>query len=85
MSNWATLGVVPPSKPVGRESARRFVRAMLVRTLLLVCPIWILVLLLSGWPGWMIVVAAASVVLLMADIGWLTYRTRRDERRSTRR
>jgi uncharacterized membrane protein len=79
------LGVVPPPKPVAPESARRFVRAMLVRTLLLVCPIWIVALLVSGMPGWMVAVAAASVALLIADIAWLTYRTRHDHRGSAPR
>jgi Na+/melibiose symporter-like transporter len=80
MSNWATLGVRPPAKPVDRLSSGRFVRAMLVRTLGIVCPIWILLLLTTGGPTWMFVVATCSVAVLMVDIAWLTYRIRRDER-----
>jgi Na+/melibiose symporter-like transporter len=83
MSNWATLGVSPPTKPVDRLSSGRFVRAMLVRTLVVVCPIWIVLLLASGSPRWMLIVAICSVAVLIVDIAWLTYRTRRDERRST--
>ena len=82
MSNWATLGVPPPAKPVDRLSSRRFVRAMLVRTLAIACPIWILLLLTTGGPTWMLVVAICSVAVLVVDIAWLTYRTRRDERRA---
>lgn len=83
MSNWATLGVPPPSKPVDRVSSGRFVRAMLVRTLVIVGSIWLLVLVASDGPRWMLILAICSVAILIVDIAWLTHRIGRDERRST--
>jgi Na+/melibiose symporter-like transporter len=78
-----TLGVAPPSKPVDRASSGRFVRAMLARTLVILCPLWIVLLAASGSPTWMLVVAICSVAILVVDIAWLSYRIRRDGRRPT--
>jgi len=56
---------------------------MLIRTLAIVCPFWIVLLVASGIPRWMLIIAIGSVALLIADIAWLTYRTPPGDRRST--
>jgi hypothetical protein len=53
---------------------------MLVRTLALVIPGWIIVFLMAP-PSWIKIVAVASVVATSLDIAWLSHRIRRDERR----
>jgi hypothetical protein len=82
MAGWATLGVPPPKDKTDRVQAGRFVRAMLVRTLALVIPVWIIVFLMEP-PSWIKIIAVVSVVATSLDIAWLSYRIRRDERRGT--
>jgi len=83
MADWATLGVPPPADKTDRLQTGRFVRAMLVRTLALVVPVWIIVFLMEA-PSWIKVIAVVSVVATALEIAWLSYRIRRDERRRTR-
>ena len=84
MGNWATLGVPPPPKPVDRVSARRFIRAMLVRTLVIFVVGWIVVRLLNGAPGWSIILGVVMAALLAIDIAVLTWRIDRDTGHSRR-
>ena len=51
MADWATLGVSPPTDKTDRLQTGRFVRAMLVRTLALVVPVWIIVFLMDAPKG----------------------------------
>lgn len=82
MAGWATLGVPPPNDKADRVETGRFVRAMLVRTLAIVIPVWIIVFLMEP-PSSIKIVAVVSVVATSWDIAWLSHRIRRDERRRT--
>jgi hypothetical protein len=81
MRHLATLGVSPPGNPRDRVESGRFVRALLVRTLVVVVPLWVLVALI-GPPSWVLILGAVSVALLVIDILWLGHRVRRDQRRA---
>ena len=70
MADWATLGVPPPKDKTDRVQTGRFVRAMLVRTLVLVIPVWIIVFLTEP-PSWIRIIAVVSVVTTLLDIAWL--------------
>ena len=78
---WGPLGSAPKDK-TDRVQTGRFVRAMLIRTLALVIPVWIIVFLMEP-PSWIKIIAVVSVVATSLDIAWLSYRIRRDERRRT--
>jgi hypothetical protein len=80
MKHLATLGVPPPRDPHDRVQSGRFLRTLLLRTLVVVVPVWVLVA-LDGPPGWLLIVGGVAVALLVADVLWLGYRVRRDEQR----
>jgi hypothetical protein len=81
MKHLATLGVPPPRDPHDRVQSGRFLRALLLRTLLLVLPAWVLIALL-GVSAWLLIVGGVTLALIAVDVLWLSYRVRRDERRA---
>ena len=76
MRHLATLGVPPPDKSGGRAASLRFVRDLLLRTLLVSIPLFA-VLLLIGAPSVTILIAAAVMALTLLDVLWLTFAIRR--------
>ena len=78
----ATLGVPPPHDPHDRVQSERFLRALLLRCLVVSLAVWLLVALILDLSNWWLVLGGVSMVLLAADVFWLTFRVRRDERRA---
>jgi hypothetical protein len=60
----------------------RFLRALLVRWLVLSLALWALVALITDLPTWWLLLGGGTLVVLAADVLWLSYRVRRDERRA---
>jgi hypothetical protein len=81
MRHLATLGV-PPGDPHDRVQSGRFLRALLLRWLVVSVPLWVLVALVTDLAMWVLLVGGASLVVLAADVIWLGYRVRRDEQRA---
>jgi hypothetical protein len=81
MQHLATLGVPPPPDPHNRVHAGR---SLLGRWLIVSAALWALMLLLTDLPAWVYVFGGISLAALAADVLWLSYRVRRDERRSTK-
>jgi hypothetical protein len=79
----ATLGVPPPRNPHDRVQSGRFVRALLLRCLVLSLVLWALVALITDLSTWWLALGGATLVVLAADVLWLSYRVRRDERRAS--
>jgi hypothetical protein len=52
---------------------------MLVRTVAIVVPLWVVVLLIAP-ATWLEALAAISIGSALVDVAWLSYRIRRDER-----
>jgi hypothetical protein len=77
-----TLGVAPPRDPRDRVQSGRFLRGLLARWLVVSLALWGIVALVTGAPVWVLALAGATLVLLVADVLWLSYRVRRDERRA---
>jgi hypothetical protein len=78
----ATLGVPPPADPHDRVQTGRFLRAFLLRGLVLSPALWVLGAVITDLPGWWLVLGGVVLVVPAADIVWLSYRVRRDERRA---
>jgi hypothetical protein len=76
----ATLGVPPPSNPHDRLQSGRFLRTLLLRWLIVSIVLWLLVVLITDLAAWALIVGGAALAVLAADVLWLTYRVRRDER-----
>jgi hypothetical protein len=83
MRHVATLGVSPPRDPKDRVQSGRFLRTLLLRWLVVSLALWAVVALLSDLSTWWLVLGGAILAVLAADVLWLTYRVRRDERRAT--
>jgi hypothetical protein len=81
VNHLATLGVRPPEDPRDRVHTGRFLRALLGRWLVVSVLVWVLVAAVTDVPTWVLIAGGASTALLAADVLWLTYRVRRDERR----
>ena len=77
----ATLGVPPPDDPHDRVQSGRFLRALLFRWLAVSLVLWALVALVTDLSNWLLVVGGVTLAVLAADVLWLAYRVRRDERR----
>jgi hypothetical protein len=78
----ATLGVPPPRDPHDRVQSRRFLRALLLRCLVLSVTLWALVVPITDLStSWLVVLGGGALVVLAADVLWLSYRVRRDKRR----
>ena len=77
-----TLGVPPPHDPHDRVQSGRFLRAFLLRCLGLSLVAWVLVALITDLPTWWLILGGVSLIGLSADVLWLSYRVRRDERRA---
>ena len=75
-----TLGVPPPENPRDRLQTYRFLRTLLLRTLLVAVVAWVPALLILRSTGWFIV-AGICMAALAADVVWLSYRVRSEERR----
>ena len=71
----------PPADPRDRLQSGRFLRALLLRWLVVSLAAWALVWLVTDLPTWWLIIGGATLALLAADVIWLTYRVRRDERR----
>ena len=82
MRRAATLGVSPPRDPHDRVQSGRFLRALLIRWLVVSVALWALVALISDLSTWWLVLGGATLGVLAADVLWLTHRVRRDERRA---
>jgi hypothetical protein len=81
----ATLGVAPPSDPHDRVQSRRFLRALILRWLFVSVPLWVVVWVVTDLSTTGLVVGGVTLAVLAADVAWLTYRVRRDERRTAER
>jgi hypothetical protein len=81
MRHLGTLGVAPPADPRDRVQSGRFLRTLLLRWLVVSIAAWAFVLMLADLPTWCLILGAASLAALAADVLWLTYRVRKDERR----
>jgi hypothetical protein len=77
-----TLGVPPPNDPHDRVQSGRFLRAFLLRALVLSLALWAVVALITDPSTWWLVLGGGTLVVLAADVVWLSYRVRRDERRA---
>jgi membrane protein implicated in regulation of membrane protease activity len=87
MRHLATLGVPPPRDRHDRVQSGRFLRGLLLRVLVILLPFWALIALaalVTDLPSWILLLGGVSLALLAADVLWLTYRVRRDERRAAR-
>jgi hypothetical protein len=78
----STLGVPPPRDPHDRVQSGRFLRALLLRCLVLAVALWALVALITDLSTWWLVIGGATLAALAVDVLWLSYRVRRDERRA---
>jgi hypothetical protein len=81
MRHVATLGVPPPNDPHDRVQSGRFLQALLFRWLVVSLAAWALVWLVTDLSTWWLIIGGATLAVLGADVLWLTYRVRRDERR----
>jgi O-antigen/teichoic acid export membrane protein len=79
-SRWLTLGVPPPVDPANRVDALRFLRALMVRSLVVSVVFGAIVVALLQSTTWAIVIGAV-VALTALDALFLTWRLRREERR----
>jgi hypothetical protein len=77
----ATLGVPPPTDPHDRVQSGRFLRALLLRSLVVSLAAWALVWIATDLSTLWLILGGATLVVLAADVLWLTYRVRRDESR----
>jgi membrane protein YdbS with pleckstrin-like domain len=81
----STLGVPPPTDPHDRIESGRFLRSLLLRWLCVSVVAWPLVWIFTSLSNTWLIIGAVALVTLAADVLWLTYRVRRDQRRSTAR
>ena len=80
MRHIATFGVPPPTDPRDRIQSGRFLRTLLLRWLGVSLVLWVLVVVITGAATWALVLGGAALLMLAADVIWLNYRVRRDER-----
>lgn len=81
MQHLATLGVPPPADPHDRVQSRRFLRALLLRCFVASLLLWALLAVIGDLPAWWFVLGGGLLLALLAEVMWLSYRIRRDERR----
>ena len=81
MRHVATLGVPPPRDRRDRVQTGRFVRALLARSLLICLAAWLLIALFGDLPSRWLIIGGAVLAVMAADVVWLTFRIRGDERR----
>jgi hypothetical protein len=79
MRPWVTFGVRAPERGAPPAEARRFIRAMQLRTIAAAVAV-LVVLVALRFPSWMLVGVGLSVLALLASIVTLTLAIRRDER-----
>ncbi|MEA2311082.1 MAG: hypothetical protein QOE28_1050 [Solirubrobacteraceae bacterium] len=77
MYRWLTLGVRLPEPGASPTEARRFVRDMQLRMLLVAIPL-LLVIVVEHLPSWLLAGCALSTLVLAGDAIWLTVVIRRD-------
>jgi hypothetical protein len=73
------LGVEPPPRPVTRLGARRFVRDLMARSLLVTIPGWIVAALVSG-SRWIAIAGVVMTAAVIADLIYLSVWVARHER-----
>lgn len=76
MRHVATLGVPPPGDPHDRIQSRRFLRALLLRWLGVSVAAWALVGLVTELSVTWLVVGGVILIVLAADVVWLTHSLR---------
>ncbi len=69
----------PPDDPHARVQSGRFLRALLLRCLILSLAVWALAAVATDVSTWWLVLGGGTLVVLAADVVWLSYRVRRDE------
>lgn len=79
-SRWLTLGVPPPADPANRVETLRFLRDLMVRSLVVSVVGGLLVVSIVQSTTWTIVLVAV-VTLTALDALFLTWQLRREERR----
>jgi hypothetical protein len=79
-SRWLTLGVPPPDDPANRVEVLRFLRDLMVRSLLVGVVAGAVVIAIVQSTTWTIVMGAV-VALTAFDALFLTWRLRREERK----
>jgi hypothetical protein len=75
--------VPPPADPHDRVQSGRFLRALLLRCFVVSLVLWALLAIIGDLPTWWLVLGGAILLALVADVLWLSYRMRRDDRRAT--
>jgi hypothetical protein len=79
-SRWLTLGVPPPADSTNRVEALRFLRDLMVRSLLVSVVFVVVVVAVVQSTTWTIVLGAV-VALTALDALFLTWQLRREERK----
>jgi uncharacterized membrane protein YfcA len=79
-SRWLTLGVRPPADPENRVETLRFLRDLMVRSLVIGVVLGAVVVAVVESTTWKLVIVAL-VALTALDALFLTWQLRREERR----
>jgi hypothetical protein len=79
-SRWLTLGVQPPADPGNRVDTLRFLRDLMVRSLVIGVVLGAVVVAVVENTTWKLVIVAV-VALTALDALFLTWQLRREERR----
>jgi CBS domain containing-hemolysin-like protein len=73
------LGIKPPDRPVTRVAARRFVRSLMARTLLLTIPAWIVAIVITR-AAWIVILAVVMTAVGIGELIYLSIAIARSER-----